>query len=245
MKRLRIVLLLAVALAAIAGGWYALERRNPTSLVGRIMDMAAQSGMQSLDGSKVRGNATQSGNALEEMVGLAIQGINLFQGDKGVELWRLKATWAHMSQNGGVIDVDKPVVRYALGDASVSNPDGDVLDVQAQKGRITDNQRFLTLWDDVIITRFEDTITSPRMDYDAATRMMTFPEGALLESPTASGRATFFTWNLQTKVMEGSGGVEVILKPRQAAGTTAETPRSLPQPPLQQPTVPSDKEYLP
>lgn len=242
MKRLRIALFLAVALAAIAGGWYALERRNPTSLVGRIMDMAAQSGRQSLDGSKIQGNATQDGNALEEMVGLAIQGINLFQGDKGVELWRLKATWAHMSQNGGVIDVDKPVVRYALGDASASAPDGDVLDVQAQKGRITDNQRFLTLWDDVVITRFADTITSPRMNYDAATRIMTFPEGASLESPTASGTATFFTWNLQTQVMEGSGGVTVILKPREATEPAVETSGALPHTCLSQPTVPSDKE---
>lgn len=51
-----------------------------------------------------------------------------------------------MSQNGDTIDVDKPVVRYALGEGSASNPDDDVLDVQAQLGKITDNQRFLTLW---------------------------------------------------------------------------------------------------
>ena len=33
--------------------------------------------------------------------------------------------------------------------------DDDVLDVQAQLGKITDNQRFLTLWDDVVITRYD------------------------------------------------------------------------------------------
>lgn len=108
---------------------------------------------------------------------MAIKGINLFQGNKGLELWRLKASWAHMSQNGDTIDVDKPVVRYALGEGSASNPDDDVLDVQAQLGRITDNQRFLTLWDDVVITRYDDVITSSRMNYDANKRLMTFPEG--------------------------------------------------------------------
>ena len=63
--------------------------------------------------------------------GLAIKGINLFQGNKGLELWRLKASWAHMSQNGDTIDVDKPVVRYALGEGSASNPDEDVYKRQA------------------------------------------------------------------------------------------------------------------
>ncbi|MFQ9492666.1 MAG: hypothetical protein ACLR0N_18425 [Bilophila wadsworthia] len=73
-----------------------------------------------------------------------------------------------MSQNGDTIDVDKPVVRYALGEGSASNPDDDVLDVQAQLGRITDNQRFLTLWDDVVITRYDDVITNAA-NYDATT----------------------------------------------------------------------------
>ncbi|MFR3458495.1 MAG: hypothetical protein ACLTTU_09370 [Bilophila wadsworthia] len=117
-----------------------------------MLDVANKGGIKSLDGTKLQGNATQSGNPLEEVAGLAIKGINLFQGNKGLELWRLKASWAHMSQNGDTIDVDKPVVRYALGEGSASNPDDDVLDVQAQLGKITDNQRFLTLWDDVVIT---------------------------------------------------------------------------------------------
>ena len=52
------------------------------------------------------------------------------------------------------------------------------------------------------------------MNYDANKRLMTFPEGAALESPTASGTATFFTWDLATNEMHGSGGVLVVLKPR-------------------------------
>ena len=190
MKRSRILLITALV-ALLAGGWYVAKRGGETTLIGRLLDVANKGGIKSLDGAKLQGNATQSGNPLEEVAGLAIKGINLFQGNKGLELWRLKASWAHMSQNGDTIDVDKPVVRYALGEGSASNPDDDVLDVQAQLGRITDNQRFLTLWDDVVITRYDDVITSSRMNYDANKRLMTFPEGAALESPTASGTATF------------------------------------------------------
>ena len=188
MKRSRILLITALV-ALLAGGWYVAKRGGETTLIGRLLDVANKGGIKSLDGAKLQGNATQSGNPLEEVAGLAIKGINLFQGNKGLELWRLKASWAHMSQNGDTIDVDKPVVRYALGEGSASNPDDDVLDVQAQLGRITDNQRF---------TKAE----------------MTFPEGAALESPTASGTAAFFTWDLATNEMHGSGGVLVVLKPR-------------------------------
>ena len=201
------ILLITALVALLAGGWYVAKRGGETTLIGRLLDVANKGGIKSLDGAKLQGNATQSGNPLEEVAGLAIKGINLFQGNKGLELWRLKASWAHMSQNGDTIDVDKPVVRYALGEGSASNPDDDVLDVQAQLGRITDNQRFLTLWDD-------DVITSSRMNYDANKRLMTFPEGAALESPTASGTAAFFTWDLAANEMHGSGGVLVVLKPR-------------------------------
>ena len=235
MKRSRILLITALV-ALLAGGWYVAKRGGETTLIGRLLDVANKGGIKSLDGAKLQGNATQSGNPLEEVAGLAIKGINLFQGNKGLELWRLKASWAHMSQNGDTIDVDKPVVRYALGEGSASNPDDDVLDVQAQLGRITDNQRFLTLWDDVVIT-------SSRMNYDANKRLMTFPEGAALESPTASGTAAFFTWDLAANEMHGSGGVLVVLKPRPDApnANAAPSPREPQANPQQESPQPARK----
>ena len=121
MKLSRILLITALV-ALLAGGWYVAKRGGETTLIGRLLDVANKGGIKSLDGAKLQGNATQSGNPLEEVAGLAIKGINLFQGNKGLELWRLKASWAHMSQNGDTIDVDKPVVRYALGEGSASNP---------------------------------------------------------------------------------------------------------------------------
>lgn len=242
MKRSRILLITALV-ALLAGGWYVAKRGGETTLIGRLLDVANKGGIKSLDGAKLQGNATQSGNPLEEVAGLAIKGINLFQGNKGLELWRLKASWAHMSQNGDTIDVDKPVVRYALGEGSASNPNDDVLDVQAQLGRITDNQRFLTLWDDVVITRYDNVITSSRMNYDANKRLMTFPEGAALESPTASGTATFFTWDLSTNEMHGSGGVLVVLKPRPDAPSAdaAPSPREPQANPQQESPQPTKK----
>ncbi len=154
--------------------------------------------------------ASLSGAALEEALGLAVRGISLFQGEEGFELWRLKASWAHIAQEDGVIEVDTPVVRYTLGDPALE----DYMDVTSRKGRITDNQRRLALWGDVVVRRGTQTVAGGRLDYDAATRTMVFPEGAGLDGPTASGEASRFSWNLETNVMTGEGGVSVLLKAR-------------------------------
>lgn len=60
-----------------------------------MAEVARQEAISTLDGA-----ATEDGNPLEEAAGLAIKGINLFQGDKGIELWRLKASWAHLHAGG-------------------------------------------------------------------------------------------------------------------------------------------------
>ena len=203
-------LLAVVALVLILAGGVYLFRSEKVSLLGKVAELAKKEGITALDAA-----TTEDGNPLEDVVGLAIKGINLFQGDEGIELWRLKASWAHLAREGGEITVDSPVVRYALGDASAANPEDDVLDVEARKGKITDNQRHLSLWDNVVITRDDDTITAPRMNYDTATRTMTFPEGAALESPTASGTAGIFTWDLAKNEMVGTKGVTVLIKARE------------------------------
>lgn len=224
MKRSRLLLFLLLGVVLAAGVWYAVDySATPATLIEKALNLAGKSGLTSFDGSKLQTNATEA-NPLEEVVGLAIKNINLFQGNKGVELWRLKASWAHLSQNGDTIDVDSPKIRYALGESSVSDPLSDILMVESDKGRITDNQRFLTLWENVVVTRFEDVLTGPRMNYDGTTRTMVFPEGAALDSPTASGTAEVFTWDLAKNELYGTNGVLVVLKPRQSPEKTSATP---------------------
>lgn len=264
MKRhIRLAALVAI-LAALAAGvwWYAGGRpAQNASLARKAAALAEAGGVTAFDGQKALSAAAQASeaalssdgeppaNPLEQAVGLAIQGIRLFQGEKGLELWRLNATWAHLSQDGEIINVDSPHVVYALGDtglppsrpaspdtaseyrhapptdptppategetpAAVPSPEADVLDVTAQKGRITDQQRRLRLWGDVVITRFGDTITGPLLEYDSATRIMTFPDGATFESERGNGAAAVLHWDLAQNEITGLNGVEVILKPR-------------------------------
>ena len=132
MKRSRILLITALV-ALLAGGGTSRKRGGETTLIGRLLDVANKGGIKSLDGAKLQGNATQSGNPLEEVAGLAIKGSIC---SREIKAWScgVSKRAGHMSQNGDTIDVDKPVVRYALGEGSASNPDDDVLDVQAQLG---------------------------------------------------------------------------------------------------------------
>lgn len=151
---------------------------------------------------------------LEDAVGLALKGVELVQGEKGVELWRLKATWAALRQERGVIDVDSPDIVYKVGDAE------EPLHVVAPKGEVLDNQTFIRLWDEVVCTYKEYVLTSTLMTYNSTVRRMVFPDGAHIVGPTSQGNATRLSWNLATNIIEGDGGVKVhwSAAPRTAPG---------------------------
>lgn len=165
-------------------------------------------------------------NALGGAVGLALQGISLFSGEKGAELWRLKATYANLAREGSNIDVDLPVVRYTMGTPGEPGYEEDFLDVKSDKGRVTDNQRYITLWGNVDVKRYDDTITGPRLNYDSVTRIMVFPEGATMDNPEAWGEAGLFTWDLASNVMTGENGVTVVIKPQPDAPEAAVSPEA-------------------
>ncbi len=143
------------------------------------------------------------GNATQEAVGLALKGINLVQGEKGLELWRLKASWASLREEGGQIDVEMPDIVYRVGDAEIP------LHVTAHKGQIEQDQQFLRLWEDVICIYDDYTLRATLMTYDGATRTMTFPEGAYVESEKSKGFAHILTWDLSSNIIEGMNGVTI------------------------------------
>lgn len=211
----RIGLFIACFLLLVSGlslWYYKTYQHGPATLAAKLWELANKK-YQSTSSSERPGSGALE-NPLQEVAGLAIKGIDLFQGDNGIELWRLKASWAHLSQDGDTINVDSPHVRYTLGDHSTNPTEDDILEVEGRKGQITDNQRFLSLWDDVIVTRFDDRLTGPLMNYNATTRIMSFPAGAKLESPRASGTAGVFIWDLAKNELQGTEGVVVVLKPR-------------------------------
>lgn len=142
-------------------------------------------------------------NAMEKAVGLALKGINLVQGEKGLELWRLKATWASLREEGGQIDVEMPDMVYRVGDAEMP------LHVTANKGNVAQNQQFLRLWENVVCTYDDYTLRAPLMTYDGKSRTMTFPDGAHVENAKTKGFAHMLRWDLNTNIIEGLEGVTI------------------------------------
>lgn len=185
MKRGSIVAIVFVIALSAAGGWYAMSTKRVDK---------EQSSAQSTD--SIQEN-------LDEAIGLALKGINLVQGEKGIELWRLKATWAALHQEEGFIDVKLPDMVYRVGDAETP------LHVTAAQGEIEQDQKNLRLWGDVVCTYEDSILTSSLMTYDGKSRVMTFPEGATITGPSAHGFAEVLTWDLTTNIIDGQGGVKV------------------------------------
>ena len=155
---------------------------------------------------------------LLEAASLAVKGVNLLQGEKGFEFWRLKAEWASMQQEKDVIDVREPRVRYTLGEGGGE----DYVYVVSELGRITDSQRVLTLWQNVVVTHGRDLIRGPKLVYTADDRIARFPDGAIFDNPDMSGTFTQLRWSMNTNRIESEGGIDMTFKARdpQAAGST-------------------------
>lgn len=207
--RMLLLLVLVVLLACGAGYWWReREKAAATPATAPNAQSAAKSASDTPSSAEIAKNSS-----LDGALGLALQGISLFSGEKGAELWRLKASFAHLIREGDNIDVDEPVVRYTMGNPGDPDFQTDFLDVKADKGRVTDNQRHITLWDNVDVRRFNEVMTGPRLDYDSQTRTMVFPEGATLDGPKASGEAALLTWDLGNNVLIAENNVIVIIKP--------------------------------
>ncbi len=152
--------------------------------------------------------AREAADALEKTSTLMLKGLNLVQGEKGIEFWRLKATWAGMEQTDSSIEVTQPDVWYTLGDGAGN----DRVHAVSKHGKITDNQRVLTMWGDVVLTRFDQTILAPVMVYYANERAIHFPQGAEVRSAKGSGTFKRLKWSMPDNTIMGEGGISVLFQ---------------------------------
>lgn len=136
-----------------------------------------------------------------------MKGIELVQGEKGIELWRLKATWAQLRQSNNVIDVDSPDLVYQM-------DGGKQLRIVAKKGEVQQQVQVVRMWDEVHATHEQHELFANLMVYNGTRRVMYFPEGARIEGQTLSGNATRLEWDVADNVLRGSDGVSMLLTPR-------------------------------
>lgn len=192
-------------------------------LVGGAAAWRWQAGVRKALESAMTGGVTDSAT-LEEAVGVAMKGIELVQGEKGIELWRLKATWAQLRQSNNVIDVDSPDLVYQM-------DGGRQLRIVAQKGEVQQQVQLVRMWDDVHATHDRHELFASLMVYNGTSRTMYFPEGARIEGQSISGNATRLEWDVAADVLRGNDGVSLLLMPRAdaKAGQGAAQPKAAPQ----------------
>lgn len=145
--------------------------------------------------------------SLEDSLGLALKGVNLSQGENGIELWRLKASWARLSKDRESIQVDSPTVQYLLGDGLNNN----AITVRANKGKIVENQNTIILWENLLIAQDNKSITGPYMVYDTKKRHIYFPDGAQFTSSQATSEVGKVTWDLKSNIISGKNGIKVTI----------------------------------
>lgn len=146
-------------------------------------------------------------SSLEDSLGLALKGVNLSQGENGIELWRLKASWACLSKDRESIQVDSPTVQYLLGDGL----NNDTITVRSDKGKIVENQNTIILWKNLLIAQDNKSITGPYMVYDTKKRHIYFPDGAQFTSPQATSAAGKVSWDLKSNIISGKNGIKVTI----------------------------------
>lgn len=192
-------------------------------LVGGAAAWRWQAGVRKALESAMTGGVTDSAT-LEEAVGVAMKGIELVQGEKGIELWRLKATWAQLRQSNNVIDVDSPDLVYQM-------DGGRQLRIVAQKGEVQQQVQLVRMWDDVHATHDRHELFASLMVYNGTSRTMYFPEGARIEGQSISGNATRLEWDMAADVLRGNDGVSLLIMPRAdaRAGQGAAQPKAAPQ----------------
>lgn len=139
----------------------------------------------------------------DETLDLALKGILLSQGEGGLEIWRLKATWANVRKEEDKIVLEEPRLVYFMHD------DGKTLHVQAQHGDIKQKKQLLRFMDNVLVSQDDKKITGSLLVYDGLDKIMSFPEGGIFSGTGVSGSAKEISWDINRKLIIGAGGVSV------------------------------------
>ena len=168
-------------------------------------------------------SAAEQGQNLD----LALKEVSLSQGEGGFELWRLKAEWANVRQQGEFIFVEQPRLTYFMSD------DGKVMHVSSSKGDINQKSQVLRFINNVRIIQEDKLLTGDLLVYDGSKKTMMFPDGGDFKSAGMSGNAEQMEWNIDNKLITAEGGVNVLFDadedPRREQSVEAPVPQAAPQ----------------
>ena len=148
-------------------------------------------------------NATIAKSA-EETLDQSLRSISLSQGEGGFEIWRLKAEWANVLQQGDRILVEKPKLTYFDKD-NENKP----LYVNSDKGDIEQKGQILRFVNNVSIMQEDRRLEGELLIYNGTAKTMIFPHGGNFNGTDMNGTADQIVWDIDKKLIIGTGGVRV------------------------------------
>lgn len=142
----------------------------------------------------------------DDVAALALKAINLAQGEKGVELWRLKADWGNMRRSDDIMELEKPRFTYYM------PPDNVEVRITSLKGDIDQSAQRIRFTDSVVMTHAGRTVLGDQVIYLGKTREMVFPQGARISSEDFAGEADRIVWHLNDKIIRATGNIDITFK---------------------------------
>ena len=160
-----------------------------------------------MDAAKKAAIGAIAGNTSPEDVAVfALKALEMKQGENGVELWRLKAEWGNMKRSADTIELVTPRFVYYI------SPNSNEVTITSDKGEIEQKMQIIRFVDNVTSTFDERTLTAKYMVYEGKAKVATFPNGATLTGTNVAGKAEHVVWRLDNKIIEATGGVDVIFQ---------------------------------
>lgn len=148
--------------------------------------------------------------AFDGIGGMSISGMEIVQGEKGREIWRLRAESALMSGQNGEIVAQRPHLTYYL-DAGNPLPGGErgFITVESDTGDVDQQNNIMRFVGNVVAIHESDVLTTSLIIYEGATERLNCPEESFIRSEGMSGRANEMSWHLDDNILHARGGVNV------------------------------------
>ena len=158
----------------------------------------------------------------DDDIGLAMKGIQISQGENGLEEWTLTANWATMREETNVIQFEKPEMWHRVNnkDKQQKNKkykylkdDTEKFIITAERGLVYDNNEKILLQENVQAIQDKNYMNGDVLSYDSKIQIAIFPNKANFKGENIKGSANVMSWNMQENKIYGSGRVQVLWTP--------------------------------
>lgn len=149
---------------------------------------------------------------------LSVSGLEISQGERGVEIWTLVAESAKMQEEGGVIWVEAPLLTYFVNADKENASDNAPVTVESLKGEVDQANNMVSFIENVHAQSEDNAMYSRVLEYRGDVRALLTPEKTHFFWAKGQASADTGIWELDSGVFSANGNVEVEWEMDQPGG---------------------------